>query len=605
MTVSIYTAITFAPVQGFIEKSRKLRDLYGSSFILSYLSERICKAAQRYLNPGVPIDQLRWPEDPVVSPALISITQGVPNQILVRGEFPEDQAETAFNRAWSDVMLTCQAWIEDEVPNRVDGTRWEYEHWQRMWQAWINHAWEFFWAVGDSADDAKEALNERKFARAWCGVNWTGESSSLSGIDGRAWPHMGKHRPYSRPQADEDAEVREFYGQLMAELDEATITTREFLSIPELVKRLVTYDRVVNYRPAPQRPRRLQVEIPPSFKDLNRLLNRPDNDQTPIENAERAESENVKRWTGWFQGDGDRAGNFLVGKPDDVLHRFSHNMRQWGAGLQRQMPPAYRPQKLDPDGRIIYAGGDDFLGVFYRNQVTRCDPADSPPMTPLECLNWFEIFKSRVWSQTQEPITVSVGFVWAAPSVPQRDVLQHCREAEQAAKQGGRDRIAWRILFNSGNSLEWICPWWLLEGDFSSLPEPPGELPATGLVAAYRDRRAIQGYDNRPNWTHLYNDVATLKARHAFQSTDVALGLMRLYFGEPYWALLANPAHWFNHDADNPEKTRIFSGVLGDRDAYDTQDDIDQALIDWVIALAQVGFHLTQSFETRSYALAA
>jgi CRISPR-associated protein Cmr2 len=184
-------------------------------------------------------------------------------------------------------------------------------------------------------------------------------------------------------------------------------------------------------------------------------------------------------------------------------------------------------------------------------------------------------------------------------------VLQHCREAEQAAKQGGRDRIAWRILFNSGNSLEWICPWWLLEGDFSSLPEPPGELPATGLVAAYRDRRAIQGYDNRPNWTHLYNDVATLKARHAFQSTDVALGLMRLYFGEPYWALLANPAHWFNHDADNPEKTRIFSGVLGDRDAYDTQDDIDQALIDWVIALAQVGFHLTQSFETRSYALAA
>ena len=29
MTDSIYTAITFAPVQGFIEKSRKLRDLYG------------------------------------------------------------------------------------------------------------------------------------------------------------------------------------------------------------------------------------------------------------------------------------------------------------------------------------------------------------------------------------------------------------------------------------------------------------------------------------------------------------------------------------------------------------------------------------------------
>ncbi|MBW4442550.1 MAG: hypothetical protein KME10_15220 [Plectolyngbya sp. WJT66-NPBG17] len=43
-TDTIYTAITFAPVQGFIEKSRKLRDLYGSSFILSYLANALCKA---------------------------------------------------------------------------------------------------------------------------------------------------------------------------------------------------------------------------------------------------------------------------------------------------------------------------------------------------------------------------------------------------------------------------------------------------------------------------------------------------------------------------------------------------------------------------------
>jgi hypothetical protein len=37
--MTIYTAITFAPVQGFIEKSRKLTDLYGSSFLLSYLAK--------------------------------------------------------------------------------------------------------------------------------------------------------------------------------------------------------------------------------------------------------------------------------------------------------------------------------------------------------------------------------------------------------------------------------------------------------------------------------------------------------------------------------------------------------------------------------------
>ncbi|WLT40547.1 hypothetical protein NON20_25250 (plasmid) [Synechocystis sp. B12] len=65
---------------------------------------------------------------------------------------------------------------------------------------------------------------------------------------------------------------------------------------------------------------------------------------------------------------------------------------------------------------------------------------------------WFYGFPD-IWQQHQQPISVSVGFVWAAPGVPQRDVLQHCREAESVAKAHGRDRLAIRILFNSGNHL--------------------------------------------------------------------------------------------------------------------------------------------------------
>ena len=52
---TIYTAITFAPVQGFIEKSRKLRDLYGASQILSYLSQQIVKLANPEAALGGPI----------------------------------------------------------------------------------------------------------------------------------------------------------------------------------------------------------------------------------------------------------------------------------------------------------------------------------------------------------------------------------------------------------------------------------------------------------------------------------------------------------------------------------------------------------------------
>ena len=49
---SVYTAIGFAPVQGFIEKSRKLRDLFGASKILSYLSGKIVSKAKEIDNDG-------------------------------------------------------------------------------------------------------------------------------------------------------------------------------------------------------------------------------------------------------------------------------------------------------------------------------------------------------------------------------------------------------------------------------------------------------------------------------------------------------------------------------------------------------------------------
>lgn len=585
MTPPVYTAMTFAPVQGFIEKSRKLKDLYGSSFILSYLSEHLCNAAQRHLTGSNDSNDLTWPDDPVVSPALIDVTQGLPNQILIRGDFPYSKAHDAFSDAWTRIVETCRRWIEDQISYTPEGDRWEYEYWQRAWQAWTNHAWEFFWATGASADDAKLALNDRKYARNWVGINWTGESSTLSGIDGRAWPHMGRHKPYSRPQAVEEQEVRNFYQQLSNRLGEATITPRELLSIPELVKRLITVQEIVDSHPD------LRIhgkDIPLSFRDLNRLLNRPENVAEQFD--ENTQREEKKRWTGWFQGDGDRAGDYLRDKDknDGELHTFSHDMRMWGRDLWKHLPQeefkAITPKKLDADGRIIYAGGDDFLGVLYRNHPY-------PEMTPLECLQWFETFKSTIWKETKHPITVSVGFVWAAPNVPQRDVLQHCREAEQAAKRAGRDRIAFRILFNSGNYLEWVCPWWLLEGDFSILP---GDLerPEAGLLASYCDRRGIQGHGNNPNWTHIYTDVATLEARHAFQSTNVALGLIEIYFGKAYRQLLENPETWWNRDGE--KKQREFSGILGDRDAFKKDDRIEPAFNEWVMNLAKVGFHLTQ-----------
>ena len=531
MTASLYTAITFAPVQGFIEKSRKLRDLYGSSFILSFLSRAICDdaTAQGY---------------EVISPALISVTQGTPNQIVVRGDFSELAARTVFIRAWQAVVDVCREEVEQRLPaSQLPGPY----SWRRAWDAWGNHAWECFWAQGSSIGDARERLNEVKRSRAWVGINWQGESSTLSGADAIAWYAMAEAMHPHTSAAEQYRQIRGYCQQLSRALPNTLIDETEQLSIPELIKRvLMIKDEGFRHR-LKQTFEKLglpAVEPPEFYTDVNRF--------------------EEDRWTAWFQGDGDRIGQFLKssgGEDPAVLNRFSRAMLEWGHGFQTGFDQAR--------GRIVYAGGDDFLGIMYRNRP-------EPVLSGAEVIAYFSQFPA-VWEGHGQRdaqgrlLTVSVGLVWAAPNVPQRDVLQHCNEAEKAAKRGGRDRLCIRVLFNGGNYIEWLCPWWLLAGTQMG-----------GLFGSYRDRNGKSG--PAADWGHLFTDVATLEARHGFRNnSEVALGLFEIYFGDELAKVLQG--HLWDMGA--------FTGILGNREisAQNTQKRLNQ----WVINLAKVGFHLHRS----------
>ncbi|MFP5274672.1 Cas10/Cmr2 second palm domain-containing protein [Coleofasciculus sp.] len=576
MHTNCYTVITFAPVQGFIEKSLKLRDLYGSSFILSYLACAICYAAEKQ-------DDCQ-----VVSPALINVTQGTPNQIIIAGNFPENIAEAAFNQAWKTVVETCRQYIEQTL-NTFTYT------WQREWNAWSNHAWEFFWtqsteeelsqiqakaeeelrqakATGITPEKvtlithARRKLNQIKTQRNWTAINWQGESSTLSGTGAIAYPRMtDETHPLHSSIAKQTQDINQFYHQLSQNLGESILDPSERLSIPELIKRLITLDAIANQfifeKDLPS------IEIPQSFVDLNRFDN--------------------KLWAGYFQGDGDKIGEYLrqlKEKGEDEansLHTFSQAMMEWGKNLKYHLPPTQaervKRRNLDADGRIIYAGGDDFLGVLYRSP-----DQNQPKLTPQDCLNWFYQFP-QIWQQHKQKITVSVGLVWAAPGVPQRDVLQHCREAEKSAKSKGRDRLAIRILFNSGNYLEWVCPWWCLQQFLESYQDREGDT----LVSL---KQKPKGNNKTPNWTHFYNDVATLESRHAFQGqTQIALGLFELYFNCQNRQCLETHL-WDTSDTDNQPRT----GILGNQPDAQEKQNI-KALNNWVINLAKVGFHLSSS----------
>jgi len=531
-----YTIITFSPVQGFIEKSRKLRDLYGSSYLLSFLSWVICDAAEQ---AGCE----------VISPALPNITQGMPNQIIIEGDFPEKKAESVFKEAWECITESCREWIEENIQGEF-----EYKSWKRVWGLWSKYTWEFFWVqgeIGESIVDVRQKMNEKKRWRDWTGINWQGESSTLSGTDAIAYPRLGQiSDPRQYDYQKEKAEVQRFYKALSDKLGESLIDPDEELSVPELIKRIITYESVSHK--FIERFKKLDFSKdteqisedlrPESFKDLNRY---------------------EEGFQGWFQGDGDKAGDYLKKSPEKT-HEFSEKMRNWGKSFQK------RPFEF---GRVIYAGGDDFLGAFYDEE------GKSEKLEPKYCVDWFSKFNKEIWHENkvnQKPITVSVGFVWAFPGIPQRDVLQHCREAEKSAKNHGRDRIAFRILFNNGNHLEWVCPWWLLE---------------SGLLANYRDREKNEN-KAKQNWTHIYNDVAVLESRHAFDEDglDIALALLEIYFPH-HVDVIEDTGNWW-HDSE-VDLTVNQSGILGDPKSYTKCDD-KKALTDWIINLAKVGFHLCQ-----------
>ena len=518
-----YTAITFAPVQGFIEKSRKLRDLYGASLILSYLSQQLVL----YVNKNGLT---------VISPGIPNLQKGMPNRILIKGEMSKKDAETVILSAWKEMLKVCREWIEKKLPP----PEFQY-HWEREWTLWGGHTWEIFQGTGCSIEAAMNDLETNKLSRDWSAVNWIGESSSLTGTDGIAFPGLGSdyRNPKTLNYKYEDDQIKDFYTKL-AEITENKdeentqgkfIATNEKLSIPELVKRLITLPEIANLISKAISDNEPLEKLKEGFQEIDR---KPD------------PSKDIPgQWTGWFMGDGDEVGKHLQNlakkdNGDDEIHQFSNEIRKWGEDFYDSFPKELSsianantredPQKdnVFPEklGRIVYAGGDDFLGIIYNPDFSK---KPHQKISGFVAYQWLLTLKKK-WKEHKQGINVSVGFVWVAGSVPQRDVLQHCREAEKVAKSLGRDRVTIRVVFNSGQYVQWTCPWCYLN-----------------ILTKYRDRdgKTFEQWEDNgrkkedfPNWGHVYSDLATLKARHAINlnakgnniDESIALEIFDIYF---------------------------------------------------------------------------
>lgn len=472
----VYTVVTFAPVQGFISSSRKLRDLYGSSLLLSVLAKAI-------------VDDARGRGFEVLSPASADVARGVPNTLVIRGLYKKGHAQDALKSTWGAILSSTREWIETTFP------QFTYD-WEPIWKQWRDHAWEVFQAQGDSIESARRRLALSKQSRAWSGINWTGESSTLGGSDAIARPSMGKViPPYKVVHGEADTEAKAFIAALAARFGDAFAGKGEQPSLPELVKRLVTYPDVARDAFPAEAADKVR---PPRFDAIansNRIC--------------------------WFMADGDGVGDHLkkqaggdAAREAMELQNFSKALGDWAEQLYTKVPD---PEHMNGMATVVYAGGDDLLGALHGRPDTDDQPVQED-LSSKDLFRWLKIFPA-LWEDHGQGISVSMGLVWTTDKVPQREALQQVREAESSAKKGGKDRFALRLLFSGGQSIEWVCPWTLLPR----------------LLEGYHDRWGLSGA--AANWGHLAADVGSLQGRRALGTDQepesgeaVAAALWAMYF---------------------------------------------------------------------------
>ncbi|WP_375473880.1 type III-B CRISPR-associated protein Cas10/Cmr2 [uncultured Nostoc sp.] len=172
-----YLAVfSFTPVQELIKASRKMRDFWAGSWLLHYLSAKVCwKLAQQY-GP----DSLLYPslyQQPLIDHWLLEkypvfkqwinqpeadslLTAGFPNVLVLI--LPKDKVQAAMQTAkqtllneWRDISKLVFA---DLQTNRQWMPKLQLE--SSTWQGWLQSQWQFYWTalpIGKEGENLKNA----------------------------------------------------------------------------------------------------------------------------------------------------------------------------------------------------------------------------------------------------------------------------------------------------------------------------------------------------------------------------------------------------------------------------------------------------------------
>lgn len=228
--MKIHLDMSVGPVQGFVAQSRRTRDLWGSSYLLSFLTAHaVCGArgaGGKIIRPMVDEDELflwvsgkRTGDAPTIG--------SVPNHFIVE----VDGDATAVAAAATEALLG--AW------DRVQEAVWQHfvmhaasagEGTKEIWDRQVHSFWEIVWTAGPA--DGGGLLARRKHWRS----HWL---PAEPGDKCTVMPDLQELSGYVRAQAQSDRENQDFFWDLVRDqVDSLDLRDNERLCAIALIKRL-------------------------------------------------------------------------------------------------------------------------------------------------------------------------------------------------------------------------------------------------------------------------------------------------------------------------------------------------------------------------------
>lgn len=496
---------SLGPVQDFVTQSRRTRDLWASSFLLSHLAEI---ALDVVTDHGGQIVLPAW-DDAARSNVMQHDFGTVPNRFVVDvadGRATAEAASAALRSRWKEVADAVWNQYVIGVAQHGDGT-------QAIWDREVANFWEISWVIG-SPESSDHLLAARK---NWRTTPATVEPGDHCTMMGDRQELSGWIRSLARRKQDE------FWSRLRSRTGKLDLGDDERLCAIALIKRL--FPRVANAaigRPLEQNnwPSTAYVAAIPWLRDVasneklrsdvkeygamvRRLAeNALGERQTRIKNLQPLKDvtgEFLKLDGNFFQpnalknsrvtpfenqlsDDEDKAQRDKLQERLKSLCKASESkpssfyavLLMDGDSMGALLGEARKPNGVGEtratralsqfsrnvsdivssnDGITIYAGGDDVLAMLPLRNALPCAIALTD--------EYQRCFQAKCGEAIAGLATLSGSIVYAHYHTPLRDVLATAHHLlDDIAKEAtGRDSLAIAVFKSSGINGQWSAPW--------------------------------------------------------------------------------------------------------------------------------------------------